>query len=196
VHEEEKTSILEDEQMGTEMQQTSPISEHVPSESSQDLLQKISSYKQNEKKIRRRISKSIQAMKCRLWNKKSTKAKKGGKGKIPKYLNIEKDTTKIPEVHHISDNEKAVHNITRIQEHNNSNREMQTSSQRSTNLVEDLSDSGIHLTLSATNNFKDINGKLIVNLRPLRIGNIQRLEQNHINDTDMDSIVEESHEEF
>ncbi|KAG5595677.1 hypothetical protein H5410_036909 [Solanum commersonii] len=135
-------------------------------------------------------------MKSKSWNKKSIKVKKGGKGKIPKYLNIKKDTTKILEVNHISYNDRVVHNTTRIQEHNNSNREMQTNSQRSTNLVEDLSNSGMHVTLSATNNFKDINGKLIVNFRPLRIGKFQRLEQNHINDMDMNSIVEESHEAF
>lgn len=32
------------------MQQTSPISEHVPSESSQDFIKKISSYMKKEKK--------------------------------------------------------------------------------------------------------------------------------------------------
>lgn len=62
--------------MGPEMQQTSPISEHMPSESSQDSLKRISSYKNKEKKKKTpTISESIQAMKCRLWNKNSTKAK-------------------------------------------------------------------------------------------------------------------------
>lgn len=100
-----------------------------------------------------------------------------------------KDITKIPEVHDISENHKVVSKTTSIQEHYNSNREMKTSSQISTNLVEDLSDSRLHFTLSVTNNFKYIDGKIKVNLRPIRIGNIQLPEQNNINDMGMDNIV-------
>lgn len=44
------------------------------------------------------------------------------------------------------------------------------------------------LPLSGTNNFE--------HLGPMRIGNIQCLEQNHINDMDMENIVEVSHEEI
>lgn len=60
-------------------------------------------------------------------------------GILGSFPNTIKEFTKIQEVHDISDDEKVVHNTTRIQEHNNNNRVMQTSSQRSTNLMEDLS---------------------------------------------------------
>lgn len=121
----------------------------MPSESSQDLLQKISSIQKNEKNKKNKktstVFKSIKAMKCRLWNKKNTKEKEGGKGKIQKYLTLKKALLRFHKCI-TSLTLKVVHNTTRIKDYANSNREMQTSSQGSTNLTEDLSDSGLHVT--------------------------------------------------